>query len=1520
MRIFLLHLLLLLGGMGNYLFANPICSELPENLPGLIYLGEYEGSVYYCSDSNNHDWSEATAANAATAYGGYLVVVNSAGENDFLASNIMADRIWIGLTDENWEGEFEWVNGDPVTYTNWAYYEPNDQGVNGGHADYTVLEKWSGEWKDRNGDDWYEYVIEVPCDGNAQPTCDGQITSAIFYNLNGGPSTVIADGGTYNLNELPSSFNIEAIATGEIESITFSLSGAITDDHLENYVPYRFGGDNTPMDLIPGDYILTLNGFSNDWADGVSCDEKTLSFTIAQNSQTCNITCSRDVSSTTSCGGNGPYTIWLQNADGGNYFDGSGEAWEECEDGTIHYYGTAYHTQGPTDDDFIVFDLYFSDKTTDTPPDSPKPNACNAYDASDWLYYTSTTGTITSVNHGTFYVERAGPSFQLGDGANQQSAGYGASGWMTLDGGDGEYSNGDVNVLLSNNCNPCDNNNFDLVCEKNIDDGGWEIDGNCIVKVCEGAKVVLSVNPNGLPTSWTGPNGFEANTNDILISESVTADDAGFYEATVDNNGCLKTQAIQLKVMAAPDVDVDHEDPTCDGGDGSITFYFDDTAGRSNIEFSLDGGDTYPLNVADDEGSATFWDLPEGEYDVYVRWGNNDCAVGLGTVELTAPDISECDPCEVYDFDLVCEKNIDDGGWEIDGNCIVKVCEGAKVVLSVNPNGLPTSWIGPNGFEANTNDILISESVTAGDAGFYEATVDNNGCLKTQAIRLKVMAAPDVDVDHEDPTCDGGDGSITFYFDDTAGRSNIEFSLDGGDTYPLNVHDDEGSATFWDLPEGEYDVYVRWGNDQCPVDLGVLVLLAPADTDGDGICDDEDCAPQNENLPAAPGTACNDNDPNTVNDLILDDGCTCAGTPVPVCDNVQIGGTIGFLNSCSPTIVYCNLSGDAPLIQDCISPIGGSGALDVVWLQSTTSCLPPTTNIDDIMAGNDPHWTIIAGANGLSYQPGVLTESTCFLRCSRRENCSVYIESNIVHIELNCNINFDCGSVDISTINNVIQVSGIDDAPISSVQVFSTDYATTYFTCAGDCDVPVQYIPVGEGDYIVYVKLYDGGYNLVCEVFGTYHVPPCDNVQLGGFIGFGNCLGNVTHCPADGPAPVIADCGSPEGGTGILDIVWLQSTTSCLPPTTTFAEIAAGNDPHWTMIAGANGLSYDPGNVTENTCYLRCSRMMGCDTYIESNIISLVIDPACIPDDPTRGRISGLVWNDQSGDGIQDRQEKAMAGVWVTLFNLDGTTAGAVQTDALGKYTFFNLVPGQFRVQFATPAGFEVTLQNVGTDDTIDSDISPLDGSTAWLTVNAGDHLTNENAGFKPATQNLIGRQSSFDFEVEQGEEFVALYFAHNDGKNVDNYAIERSANGSEYEEISLLPSKGGRDAELYSDVDFAPATGDNYYRVKFYFKDGTVGYSEAKLVYFADLIDFVLFPNPASDFIKVNLETMIGKKVELKIINNYGVMAKLIGIDEVYSKYYQVDLRDLHEGRYVLWVQSPEHKAVAKQFIIGKP
>ncbi|MEW7292444.1 glycosyl hydrolase [Aquimarina sp. 2304DJ70-9] len=95
-----------------------------------------------------------------------------------------------------------------------------------------------------------------------------------------------------------------------------------------------------------------------------------------------------------------------------------------------------------------------------------------------------------------------------------------------------------------------------------------------------------------------------------------------------------------------PNATVSKTDESSQGlNDGSITFSFSNTSGRTNIEFSLNGGSSYPYNVPDNSGSTTVSNLAPGTYQVYTRWGNNECPQNLGAVTIAAGSGGGCSDC-----------------------------------------------------------------------------------------------------------------------------------------------------------------------------------------------------------------------------------------------------------------------------------------------------------------------------------------------------------------------------------------------------------------------------------------------------------------------------------------------------------------------------------------------------------------------------------------------------------------------------------------------------------------------------------------------------------------------------------------------------------------------------------------------------------------------------------------------------------------------------------------------------------
>ncbi|MBI89791.1 MAG: hypothetical protein CMG60_06865, partial [Candidatus Marinimicrobia bacterium] len=120
-----------------------------ENIDGFTYIGSRENSCYYISE-NAMVWTDASEM--AQSYGGHLATVTSQEEQDFLGGF----GGWIGLTDENVEGQWEWVTGEPVDYTNWFNGEPNDAGSG---EDY--VERYSDGWNDHQSDHMMPFFMEI---------------------------------------------------------------------------------------------------------------------------------------------------------------------------------------------------------------------------------------------------------------------------------------------------------------------------------------------------------------------------------------------------------------------------------------------------------------------------------------------------------------------------------------------------------------------------------------------------------------------------------------------------------------------------------------------------------------------------------------------------------------------------------------------------------------------------------------------------------------------------------------------------------------------------------------------------------------------------------------------------------------------------------------------------------------------------------------------------------------------------------------------------------------------------------------------------------------------------------------------------------------------------------------------------------------------------------------------------------------------------------------------------------------
>ena len=102
-------------------------------------------------------WHEAKAD--AEARGGHLATVTSQKEYDKIRELAGTATYFLGGTDENLEGNWNWVTGEKWDYTNWLPEEPNN--FNGEHYLTQVYDKGVG-WNDVGVKARTGYILEIP--------------------------------------------------------------------------------------------------------------------------------------------------------------------------------------------------------------------------------------------------------------------------------------------------------------------------------------------------------------------------------------------------------------------------------------------------------------------------------------------------------------------------------------------------------------------------------------------------------------------------------------------------------------------------------------------------------------------------------------------------------------------------------------------------------------------------------------------------------------------------------------------------------------------------------------------------------------------------------------------------------------------------------------------------------------------------------------------------------------------------------------------------------------------------------------------------------------------------------------------------------------------------------------------------------------------------------------------------------------------------------------------------------------
>lgn len=209
-------------------------------------IGGCFGDSCYTVIPTSATWPEAEAI--CEERDQHLVTINSVEENQFVYNLIaptpeVSDLWWLGGGDEETEGTFEWVTGEPFVYTNWAQDNPDDDGWGLGE-DYLAI---GGPSAQSGPMQWIDWQYEDDGSASTLPfVCESTYPNpgmGVFV----GPdfTTLYVAGWNFTANSI-ATLQIDHGADGSVE---YQDQGILWPDDLGfGYVAFGAAGHFTVAD------------------------------------------------------------------------------------------------------------------------------------------------------------------------------------------------------------------------------------------------------------------------------------------------------------------------------------------------------------------------------------------------------------------------------------------------------------------------------------------------------------------------------------------------------------------------------------------------------------------------------------------------------------------------------------------------------------------------------------------------------------------------------------------------------------------------------------------------------------------------------------------------------------------------------------------------------------------------------------------------------------------------------------------------------------------------------------------------------------------------------------------------------------------------------------------------------------------------------------------------------------------------------------------------------------------------
>jgi hypothetical protein len=166
---------------------------------------------------------------------------------------------------------------------------------------------------------------------------------------------------------------------------------------------------------------------------------------------------------------------------------------------------------------------------------------------------------------------------------------------------------------------------------------------------------------------------------------------------------------------------------------------------------------------------------------------------------------------------------------------------------------------------------------------------------------------------------------------------------------------------------------------------------------------------------------------------------------------------------------------------------------------------------------------------------------------------------------------------------------------------------------------------------------------------------------------------------------------------------------------------------------------------------------------------------------------------------------------------------------------------------------------------------------------------------------------NNIQFAANYMDSKVQLSWVSNGSPQTQYYVLERSVNGTQFTTINTFTANGFQTNYTFADE----IKSIQYYRVKIVNYNGSYVYSTVLSVKPNTLSDISFYPNPAKDYMVIQLPN-VQEFTQIKIINAKGVVVKQLSTKNTVNT---ISISEMASGTYTVILEQA-NALVAKQFI----